>query len=668
MVPEVIGVYASPGKVTLSMGPPHHVFWIEASPDMPDALKERCVEAFKKLHACGVLHGNVELKNILIGGDAKITLINLHKGRALVANEVVHLAGATPAELKLEMRKVKFMLNHRDAREQVEIESIRPTRLPQRKQQGSEAALEGSELEWIDYQYARKQEPLSFCPRRFVMPGQTVKDLEEGVNRFLALVQSMGVNEPMNTHATPPSPPTRDGRLADPHLNGQLGVGPPRGQYPLRDRGGSTPSKIDGEDDMSLRGIRPSRPTFHKRKNAVDLSSGRPAKRYRGNMEPTYADIHGPGHKSSVKQPLPSHFGSPAASGTLRTTTSMHNILDDRPTDSYVTPATTSAFAGSRFPPVKVRDFAYELQPLTSKRIIVDTNVRRCAELGLPHPDAIRLDPDNPRWKDADIEEYIRQHNVRSHEAARLARLYPNRNISLPRLKRGAGSLKRAMEKIVQRSEALETKIPREGDQPASTQGKRKREDELGEVDRYLTSSDAGSSDLRQAPKILKTLGGAALDAASFWDVPASLKTTSILGKDSGRRLSRVTFASTTDYVTDGHRGSTKRCDTLGNTPDQRDRLSTPSPGLLRYRQESSIKSAMASPRLPPGLAIDKHDKFSRLWTTEPQYKDIEAFNHRPRNHSHDAAFVPEAQPQSYRFFSPTSSDEELEVEHALIP
>ncbi|KAJ3719685.1 hypothetical protein C8R42DRAFT_542846, partial [Lentinula raphanica] len=69
-VPHVIGVFAAPAVINVVMEPPHHSFWIEASTDMPLSLKQRCVDAIAQIHSCGVLHGDIELRHMLIGGDA----------------------------------------------------------------------------------------------------------------------------------------------------------------------------------------------------------------------------------------------------------------------------------------------------------------------------------------------------------------------------------------------------------------------------------------------------------------------------------------------------------------------------------------------------------------------------------------------------------------------
>ncbi|EEB93131.1 hypothetical protein MPER_08257, partial [Moniliophthora perniciosa FA553] len=70
VVPSIITVFTGPCTLNVAMEPPHHSFWVEASPDMPLVLKERCIAAYERLHGCGVLHGDVELRHMLIGKDS----------------------------------------------------------------------------------------------------------------------------------------------------------------------------------------------------------------------------------------------------------------------------------------------------------------------------------------------------------------------------------------------------------------------------------------------------------------------------------------------------------------------------------------------------------------------------------------------------------------------
>lgn len=67
-IPTVIGAYATTaGRITLAMEPPHHIGWHEADPYASLELKDKIVEAYRKIHAQGVLHNDVELRHMLIG-------------------------------------------------------------------------------------------------------------------------------------------------------------------------------------------------------------------------------------------------------------------------------------------------------------------------------------------------------------------------------------------------------------------------------------------------------------------------------------------------------------------------------------------------------------------------------------------------------------------------
>ncbi|KAH9982509.1 hypothetical protein BGW80DRAFT_28808 [Lactifluus volemus] len=85
--PHVIGVYTRPGQIDIAMDLPHPVLWMEASASMPMVLKDRVVEAFQRLHERGVVHGDVALRHILIGPDARVTLIDFQASRADQPNE-----------------------------------------------------------------------------------------------------------------------------------------------------------------------------------------------------------------------------------------------------------------------------------------------------------------------------------------------------------------------------------------------------------------------------------------------------------------------------------------------------------------------------------------------------------------------------------------------------
>ncbi|KAI0053281.1 hypothetical protein FA95DRAFT_723429 [Auriscalpium vulgare] len=117
VVPHLMGLYASPGRVTLAFEPPHDVFWIEASPQMPTVLKKLAIDAFEQLHRQGILHGDVALRHILIDADCRVTLIDFQESFADLPNEDIGIKPIPPGEKEMEMRKVKFFLDYDGARD-----------------------------------------------------------------------------------------------------------------------------------------------------------------------------------------------------------------------------------------------------------------------------------------------------------------------------------------------------------------------------------------------------------------------------------------------------------------------------------------------------------------------------------------------------------------------
>lgn len=117
IIPRIIGVYLVDGGVSVAMELPSASFWVEASEDMSDELKLKCIKAFDALHDHSVLHGDVELHNILIGAEGNVTLVGFRKCRSTMPIEAVGLGRATDEDILLEKRLVKFKLNYGDARE-----------------------------------------------------------------------------------------------------------------------------------------------------------------------------------------------------------------------------------------------------------------------------------------------------------------------------------------------------------------------------------------------------------------------------------------------------------------------------------------------------------------------------------------------------------------------
>ncbi|KAJ7071319.1 hypothetical protein C8F01DRAFT_427424 [Mycena amicta] len=195
VVPTIINVYASVGAIDVAMEPPHPSFWIEASPDMPNVLKKRCIRAYEKLHAAGVLHGDVELRHMLIGGDARVTIIDFQESRALIPNPAVQLAEASPLHMQGEMRKVKYRLDFEGARDLEDQRVMRAKRLAHRNAttKRTEAPSQDDILnppvgfnEWQSEWHAERPNP-----QRFVMPGQSTEELEQAVKDFLDLLDKL---------------------------------------------------------------------------------------------------------------------------------------------------------------------------------------------------------------------------------------------------------------------------------------------------------------------------------------------------------------------------------------------------------------------------------------------------------------------------------------------
>ncbi|KAH8102602.1 hypothetical protein BXZ70DRAFT_929191 [Cristinia sonorae] len=115
IVPHVIGVYADARGFNIAMELPHPTMWIVAQKHISPALKQRCVAAFQKLHSFGILHGQPDLRHLLIGADGRVTIIDFSASRSLVPIADVGLLQAIPGDLARELRIIKFKLDYDDA-------------------------------------------------------------------------------------------------------------------------------------------------------------------------------------------------------------------------------------------------------------------------------------------------------------------------------------------------------------------------------------------------------------------------------------------------------------------------------------------------------------------------------------------------------------------------
>ena len=234
-----MGVYTRPGKVDIAMELPHPVFWMEASASMPVVLKDCVVEAFRKLHERGVVHGDVALRHILIGADARVTLIDFQASRSDEPNEELGLAMTYPGEKDLEIRRVKFLLNMDNARKKEFKKSKAALRRSERNKRREQRRREllrhgitsGLPLDELEPPEDIKEPPVPLDelekywmedanddPRRFIVPGTSESEVAVAISSFLRCIKDMegadcGWSAVCNAPSSPRSP------LASPSLS-----------------------------------------------------------------------------------------------------------------------------------------------------------------------------------------------------------------------------------------------------------------------------------------------------------------------------------------------------------------------------------------------------------------------------------------------------------------
>ena len=134
-VPSIIGVFStSEGLANMAMEPPHPHAWRIADRSLSPDEKRAIVDAYARIHARGVLHGDVALRHILIGmltlqnfhhflnrpdtgRDGRPTIINFRRASCLQPATMIGLGVCSAHEFQLEMRQVKFLLDYQGARE-----------------------------------------------------------------------------------------------------------------------------------------------------------------------------------------------------------------------------------------------------------------------------------------------------------------------------------------------------------------------------------------------------------------------------------------------------------------------------------------------------------------------------------------------------------------------
>lgn len=217
VVPTIIGVHVMPEAISVTMELPHNSFWIESSPTMPNVLKERVIAAFEKIHARGVLHGDPELRHMLIGADGRVTIIDFGMSRAITADESVDLEYGEPEEFLLEMRKVKYKLDYQGARKreadkvQAYLDRVRRNlrrrRKWDRRKNGEktgyispyESDPEDEVMEPpVHYQDFKEDwiKAADDTPHRVVVPGQAEAAVASEIQKFIGIVADLEPKDP----------------------------------------------------------------------------------------------------------------------------------------------------------------------------------------------------------------------------------------------------------------------------------------------------------------------------------------------------------------------------------------------------------------------------------------------------------------------------------------
>lgn len=356
-------MHVLPGAVSIAMEPPHHSFWIEASPDMPDVLKERCIEAYEKIHACGVLHGAVELCHMLIGGDGKVTIINFTKSRALDSNLDVMLLEATPADLELEMRKVKYKLDYDGARKKESEKMLRSEerirrdgthtldalrrgrRAGKAREDISEDDNNNPPISIDDWKKDWDNAAANAHPTRFVVPGQDSDTLGREVLNFLAILNRMAAS-------SSPGKSTRNSNRRQVRFASKISSTRFVNAFPAEEStapAADTPLHSYGLRKRKLGESSTSRGESHRTKRSrFEVESSI-------SLAPTddEDDEDVPGRRRLHPDPILVAYMNDQSLDKDRFTPPRTPLAEaaDPPSTSPLDP---------RFPPIKVRDFAYE--------------------------------------------------------------------------------------------------------------------------------------------------------------------------------------------------------------------------------------------------------------------------------------------------------------------
>jgi len=340
---------------------PHQSFWIEASPTMPDVLKERAMKGLEILHSRGILHGDIELRHVLIGGDGAVTFIDFQLSRTTTPDESIGLEKAEDEEFRLEKRMLAFKLDLHGARAR-EIQKteafVQRTRRNKRRDELWKHRAKGARTGHISpYEKEPDDEKIvppvhprdlqdtwiknsDAIPARIVVPGQSEEEVKAAIQSFLeSLEESQFVSQPIPSIEKEEEPGTGS---STPFITPDL---------PSSLADVSLPSSLKRK-----RSAAPS-PSPHGSLASLDMPLVKRVRRETGHSSSTSGPYD--------KNPLPA----------LRWTTPrdrVHMWYSDLPEDAEVST-----------PPVRVRPLSE-----TAARIR-EQNIAICREQGLPHPELV---------------------------------------------------------------------------------------------------------------------------------------------------------------------------------------------------------------------------------------------------------------------------------------
>ena len=187
------------------MEAPHPQFWFEAHSDMTPILKKHVVNAYCKLHRHGVVHGAVEMCNIWVSGDGRVTLMDFSRSLSTKPLPQIGLQKAEKHHFRDELKEVMYKLDYEGARNRENASTYRMLEVADRngmnehlRQQQASGRGDGPKLPDLTLPFEDLEGPTPFAPsfleyscrsfakspKHYILPGQTRAQREVAVQNF----------------------------------------------------------------------------------------------------------------------------------------------------------------------------------------------------------------------------------------------------------------------------------------------------------------------------------------------------------------------------------------------------------------------------------------------------------------------------------------------------